>query len=231
VLARENRRNVCIWLIAWIFLIALAFTVDRQVATHIAAHPPFHKGNAISTIVKWPGNFWFTLLIAVLLTPWAQVARRTAAQLILAGIIGGLIYSVVKWIAGRPRPVPNITPFAFHAFINGIPGLWNANDLGFPSGHACLSFATAMCLAMAFPRFRWLFFLVAAIVGCERIGENAHYVSDVIAGAGFGILSALLADGLLRKFSNSFTAGGGSPVIGRDEARVTVKDRASRLRL
>jgi membrane-associated phospholipid phosphatase len=93
--------------------------------------------------------------------------------------------------------VPHITPFAFHPFINGIPGLWNANDLGFPSGHACLSFATAMCLAMAFPRLRWLFFLLAAIVGCERIGENAHYVSDVIAGAGFGILSALLADRLL----------------------------------
>ena len=54
-----------------------------------------------------------------------------------------------------------------------------------------------MCLTMAYPRFRWLFFLAAIIVGCERIGENAHYVSDVIAGAGFGILSALLANCLL----------------------------------
>jgi membrane-associated phospholipid phosphatase len=197
VLGRQNRRAVFLGLIAWIVLIALAFSIDRRVATHIAEHPPFHKGGTFATILKWPGNFWFTILLAVLLIPWGHPARRTAAQLILAGVIGGIIYSLVKWIAGRPRPVPHITPFAFHPFIGGIPGLWNANDLGFPSGHACLSFATAMCLTMAFPRFRWLFFLLATIVGCERVGENAHYVSDVIAGAGFGILSALLADRLL----------------------------------
>lgn len=189
---------VLLGLIFWIVLLAAAFCIDRAVAQHVAAHPPFHKGGTFATIVKWPGNFWFTLLIAVLALLLHRKGLRLALQLILAAAFGGLIYTVVKWIAGRPRPVPVITPFAFHPFIHGMRGLWNANGLGFPSGHACLSFATALSLAIYLPRWSWLFFCLAMIVGAERIGENAHYVSDVIAGAGFGIISACAAHALLR---------------------------------
>lgn len=197
MLCGPHRRAVFLGLLAWIILLALAFSVDRRVAVHIAAHPPFPKGSPIAAVVKWPGNFWFTLPVAALLWFFHRDGRRFAIQLILAGALGGLIYSLAKWIAGRPRPVPHITPFAFHPFINGIPGLWNANDLGFPSGHTCLSFATATCLAMALPRWRALFFAVAVMVGLERIGENAHYVSDVVAGAGFGVIAALIASRLI----------------------------------
>lgn len=196
--SRENRFVVWPWLLAWIILLALAFRVDSRVAHFVAAHPPFHKAGILASIVKWPGNFWFTLIIAVLLWLFHTDGWHAAVRLILAAAIGGLIYTLTKWIAGRPRPVPHITPFAFHPFIHGLPGLWNANDLGFPSGHACLSFATAACLAMTLPRWRFLFFALATIVGLERIGENAHYVSDVIAGAGFGVISAMLADRILR---------------------------------
>jgi membrane-associated phospholipid phosphatase len=203
VASRKKRFVVWPWILGWIILLALAFRVDSRVAHSIAAHPPFHKAGLLASIVKWPGNFWFTLIIAALLWFFHRDGRYAAVRLILAAAIGGLIYTLTKWIAGRPRPVPRITPFAFHPFIHGLPGLWNANDLGFPSGHACLSFATAACLAMALPRWRILFFALATIVGLERIGENAHYVSDVIAGAGFGVLSALLADWLLNQRTKS----------------------------
>jgi membrane-associated phospholipid phosphatase len=196
---RHNRAVFFCGLLAWFILLALAFFIDRRVATHIAAYPPFHKAGTLATIVKWPGNFWFTLIIAGLLLLFHRDGRRSALHLILAAAIGGLVYTLAKWIAGRPRPVPHITPFAFQPFIHGLPGLWNANDLGFPSGHACLSFATAACLAVALPRWRVLFFALATLVGLERIGENAHYVSDVIAGAGFGVLSALFAGWILRR--------------------------------
>ena len=55
-----------------------------------------------------------------------------------------------------------------------------------------MAFAAAACVAAALPRWAAAFFLWAALVAVERVLENAHYVSDVVAGAGLGILCAIL---------------------------------------
>jgi membrane-associated phospholipid phosphatase len=46
-----------------------------------------------------------------------------------------------------------------------------------------------MC-AILLPRFRWLFYVLAGVVGLERILETAHYPSDVVAGALLGVVGA-----------------------------------------
>jgi membrane-associated phospholipid phosphatase len=106
--------------------------------------------------------------------------------------LAGLFYGT-KWAFGRHRPSHLIEPFTFHWFKDGWPGVFYAQFLSFPSGHACLSFAIAGGLTHLFPRWGWAFISVAVMVGMERVLEGAHYPSDVVVGAGLGLLSAYIA--------------------------------------
>jgi len=99
---------------------------------------------------------------------------------------------LMKWMIGRRRPVIELAPFTFHPFINGIGGLIHSvSGLAFPSGDATMAFAGATCMAAAVPKWWGPFFAWAVIVAVERVLENAHYVSDVTAGAGLGVLCGL----------------------------------------
>lgn len=68
----------------------------------------------------------------------------------------------------------------------------------FPSGHTAQAFASATIFSDAFAQHKpWLkatMYASAATVGALRILNNRHWASDVIAGAGFGILSAKLSE-------------------------------------
>ncbi|MEP6512233.1 MAG: phosphatase PAP2 family protein [Parafilimonas sp.] len=68
----------------------------------------------------------------------------------------------------------------------------------FPSGHTAQAFSGATLLCDEFGRNKpWLYVAAygsASAVGVLRILNNRHWASDVIAGAGFGILSAKLSE-------------------------------------
>ena len=68
-------------------------------------------------------------------------------------------------------------------------GIVHETNLSFPSGHAALAFATAAALAMLWPRsrWRWVAYVVAAIVAAERVAENAHWLSDTVGAAALGV--------------------------------------------
>lgn len=63
----------------------------------------------------------------------------------------------------------------------------------FPSGHTAQAFATATFLAQEYKdRLPWMPYAaygLASTVGVMRMANNRHYVSDVLLGAGIGILS------------------------------------------
>jgi len=101
--------------------------------------------------------------------------------------LGGIFADILKWIAGRYRPVElfNHGYFGFEFFRTGYK--WTS----FPSGHAQTAFALAMALTILFPRWGMPLFIVAGAVGVSRIILTSHYLSDVIAGAGIGILLTL----------------------------------------
>ena len=180
-------------------ILAVAFLCDPVVANWVHAHNlgPALRSSKIAKVVKWPGDFRFTLFVAATIMAVDRKQWRVAPTLALGGIIAGLIYTVVKWSVGRTRPfprnMPTVPPFQFHPFQRGIEGLWKADNQAFPSGHVCLAFATAEVLAAFFPRGRYAFYFVATLVGVERVLEGAHYPADVAGGAIFGILSAFAA--------------------------------------
>ncbi|MDB5330758.1 MAG: phosphoesterase PA-phosphatase related protein [Phycisphaerales bacterium] len=186
------RRFSSFLVVTWLLALAVAFSIDRAVAEWVKTAVPIDKRQHLTKLVietiKLPGWGWFTLGVAILLGLFHRRRWYGAAGLALSAVAVGVTYGLIKWTAGRHRPVKGIAPFVFKPFPGGLTGLFKEEALCFPSGHALLSFATAASLAVLLPRWRWAFFAVAAAVGAERVLENAHYVSDVVAGAGMGTL-------------------------------------------
>lgn len=67
----------------------------------------------------------------------------------------------------------------------------------FPSGHTATSFAAAEFLKQEYkdvsPWIGYAGYAVAGATGVFRLYNNRHWVSDVVAGAGFGILSTKIS--------------------------------------
>lgn len=97
------------------------------------------------------------------------------------------ITSTIKGTAQRHRP--NSTPY--NDVFDGPKGTDKHHS--FPSGHTSSAFATATAIATAFEDNKVVPIIAygaATLVGLSRIHDNAHWTSDVIAGAALGYLSA-----------------------------------------
>jgi membrane-associated phospholipid phosphatase len=197
----------------WVAAFVLALACDRPVAewvqrqgwdVHRALTPTHH---AVNFVLKIPGEYLFTLAVAVALALAHPGRWRAGVFVAVAGAVSGL-NGVVKWVVGRYRPVreEGIHPFDFHPFAGGLHGLFAAKNLCFPSGHACLAFATAAAVGIVMPRWKYWLFVPAVIVGVERVLENAHYVSDVVGAAALGILAAHLTWHILRRLTRTTDA-------------------------
>lgn len=105
-----------------------------------------------------------------------DLANQTAMLLKTELIVGVLTYSI-KRITAAPRP------------DTGQP-------TSFPSGHTAQAFAAATFMAKEYGhKSVWYSigaYAVATGVGTMRVMNNRHWVSDVLAGAGIGILSTNL---------------------------------------
>ena len=73
----------------------------------------------------------------------------------------------------------------------------DGTSYSFPSGHTANVFAGATLLSMEYGKeYKWVPYVaytVASGVGVMRITNNKHYISDVLFGAGLGILSMKVA--------------------------------------
>ena len=113
--------------------------------------------------------------------------NRYAAQslfVFLSLSITGIFINLVKWVAGRHRPIDlfNSGHFGFDYFGQVY------ELISFPSGHAQTAFTLATALTLLYPRCGIPLFIMASAVGISRIILTSHYLSDVIAGAGIGII-------------------------------------------
>ena len=85
-------------------------------------------------------------------------------------------------MVGRARPRQNEGALAFHGF---------SGDESFPSGHTTQAFAAASVFAAeAHPTWaKVLIYGIAGGIGTARMYHDAHFLSDVVAGAAIGTLT------------------------------------------
>ncbi len=195
MLMQRRSSTILALVFAWVLLIAIAAPFDIPVARGVAgAHWP-DSIKWLLDLLRWPGNFIFTLVIAGILLVFHPWKWRAGGLLCLSGIMSGLLTVLLKWFVGRTRPPKSDPPFAafsFHPFKGGPAGLFTEKNQSFPSGDVCLAFATAECLALFFPRYRLVFYFFGLLVAFARVSANAHYVTDTLVGAGVGIFAAHL---------------------------------------
>lgn len=106
-----------------------------------------------------------------------------------------LIAGKLKTYFQRHRPN---TGDAFNTFDWSNGG---NNNRSLPSFHTSTAFATATVFATMYKDTKWVppvAYSLATLVGLSRIYDNAHWASDVMAGAAIGFLSAKLAVGVYR---------------------------------
>ncbi len=111
-------------------------------------------------------------------------ARDTAIDgLIASALASGIITPTLKAVLGRSRPNQTTDPLVFRPFTGG-------DDLAFPSGHATQAFAVASVISAHSDQF-WVSasaYTLAGLVAFARVYHNAHWTSDVVAGALIGTL-------------------------------------------
>jgi membrane-associated phospholipid phosphatase len=94
-------------------------------------------------------------------------------------LAAGVITPMLKLTTGRARPLKGEGPASLHPF---------GGDLSFPSGEVTEAFAIASVVS-AHTDQRWLqgtVWTLAGAVGWERMRLDAHWASDVVAGALIG---------------------------------------------
>jgi len=114
------------------------------------------------------GSLYLVVVYVVVLAVIGE--RKTSMILAATAAINSAVVFGVKLVFSRPRPE------------GGEMFLTSA----FPSGHAATAFMVAAVLGQRYPRLRPLLLFLAAVVAGSRVFIDAHFVSDVVAGAVIG---------------------------------------------
>ena len=141
------------------------------------------------------GNGWGVFALAF---PLLLLAPRMLSAGIFAGAIAALVSPILKGLFELPRPAATLLDGSFYRIGEAL--LHKA----FPSGHTLTAFAIASALYFSADKNKraplLLLFVLAALVGLSRNAVGAHWLTDVLGGAGFGIwcgmIGALLANQL-----------------------------------
>ena len=145
--------------------------------------------------MAWVSDFgdWLAkglVLVAISLTLLAiglvfkrPVFRLAGLESLIAHAVAGLLSNGLKHLVGRPRP-----KFTHSGEFQFSPTLDFGLD-SFPSGHTTASFAVAAVVAKHFPRAAGVLYGAACLVAVSRVLRGSHFPSDVVAGAGLGVLA------------------------------------------
>lgn len=108
---------------------------------------------------------------------------------VFASVAGsGLLASLIKNLYGRARPEHLIGNGVFEIHGAAFAAKWAA----FPSGHATTAGASAVVLALLFPRWRGVALAAGMTIALTRIALGAHFPSDVTAGFALGAAFTLM---------------------------------------
>jgi len=169
--------------------------VDRQAAHHFYDNlsRPFWRFLERTTHLAKAGHW---LVFALFALAAAQLFRgssydATAQQVfdyVLAFIVslalGSILLHGTKLLLGRRRPRDDLE-MKLYGFI---PLAFNLEHNSFPSGHALTIMCVAVIASSIYPAGAPLWFAIAIWLGLTRAFLAVHFLSDVLVGAGLGLI-------------------------------------------
>jgi len=167
----------------------IAMVFDKKLLNTI--HDPHDAfGRSVSDFGNALGNgvYVYPTLLAASIVGKVMGSRGVygvSSRALKSTLLAGVSVVVLKSLIGRERPFLHDDPFKFHPF--------NLHDStnSFPSGHTTVAFALATSFAREI-KGTWddvLFYAMATTTAYARMHDNRHWMSDVVFGAGVGILS------------------------------------------
>ncbi|NWG02292.1 MAG: phosphatase PAP2 family protein [Syntrophaceae bacterium] len=126
----------------------------------------------------------FAVVLFIVLCWMISKQRKIFRPLILLYAIQSAVIYGLKFLIQRQRPF-----FFLETAPKILKGPGEILDPSFPSAHAAFSFMMATLLTLWFPRYRILFFVLAAFIGWTRIYLGLHFPTDAVVGGllGYGI--------------------------------------------
>ena len=161
--------------------------------------PPIHVNGEysmlwaiISSTASLPAVAMYTVIIAILYVT-GHYKSETTRDLMVSIVVAGLVGGILKGLVGRERP-PGYSG-------NVVARLVSVDVFSFPSGHAI-----AMGVFLYYSIGGSLFPLALAwsvLVSLSRLLLGAHYVGDILAGLGLGLVISYLVEVFLGRWKHS----------------------------
>src|SRR5580698_6097072 len=164
----------------------LALLIDRAAAHFIYDHVNARMHKFLDGITHYAkAGHW--LAVAIIALVGAALARHFG---VTNPDIGLLITYSLAFIAsltlGRRRPRDDME-MGLYGFM---PLSFNLDYNSFPSGHALTICCVAVIFTCVWPMLWPLWFAIAALLAVTRALLTAHFLSDVLIGAGIGLIAA-----------------------------------------
>ena len=158
-------------------LTILGFFLDKLVVLAlVSARNPLL--NPIFVTITWIVLGFVALAIMIVLV--YRKNHKMALVLACGALLAFSVSFALKYVFMRPRPFIEL----------GITTLVTETSPSFPSTHAALATANLPVLAKVFPKYLWLWMLLACVILTSRLYTGVHYLSDVGAGALIGLICA-----------------------------------------
>jgi len=165
-------------------VVAVGFAFDYPMRNKTQAHQTQTLDDLTKVVEPFGAGYSWAVIGAYGIAGFvfhAPDAKNVFFDSLMASILAsGIITPTLKFVIGRDRPSESTSSTVFHPF--------SGSDNAFPSGHATQAFAVASVISAHSDQV-WVSvtaYTIAGLVGFSRIYHNAHWTSDVTAGALIG---------------------------------------------
>ena len=175
-----------------------ALLIDRPLAHFIYDHVSARAHKALDGVTHYAkAGHWLAAAVLALIVAGGMrhfnimdkevnLLVNYSIAFIVSLVVGSAVLHLIKLVLGRRRPRDDME-MGLYGFM---PLAFNPDYNSFPSGHALTICCVAVIFTCVWPMWAIVWFSIAALLAVTRALLTAHFLSDVLIGAGIGLIAA-----------------------------------------